>query len=213
MIVFDLDGTLVDSAPEIVAAMEASWHEVVGGPFPTAAFRIGPPLLAIVRALGPELDAAQQERIAAAFRARYDASDFDRTVPYAGVREALEELAGRGERLAVATNKRWAPTRLILARRFPGRFPHVACVDGVSPDDGTRPGDKPAMLRWLMRALPAERVILVGDTSGDVAAARAVGARAVAVTWGYEASASLSAARPDALVHDVPSLLAALRSA
>jgi phosphoglycolate phosphatase len=211
MIVFDLDGTLVDSAPEIRAALEHAWEVVVGRevPFPQERFRIGPPLLDTIAAFAPRLEPAQRDAIAAAFRVRYDASDFSGTRPYPGVLEVLEALAARGASLAVATNKRRAPTLAILERWFAGRFPRVACLDGVSPEDGTVPGDKASMLRWLT-AGAAAGAVLVGDTPGDVSAARAVGARAVAVTWGYEDAGTLAATRPDHLVHDAASLLEAL---
>lgn len=216
MIVFDLDGTLVDSRPEILGAMEHAWNSVVGdGAFPRGRYRVGPPLLDSIAGLSPALGADRIEAIAAAFRARYDASDFSSTLPYPGIAAALDALRGRGRTLALATNKRRAPTLAIVERWFPQRFAHVACVDGVWPDDGTRPGTKAAMLAWLVRVARAEAgsAVMVGDTAGDVAAARAVGMRAVAVAWGYEDVARLGAAGPDELVHDAAGLLRALAPA
>lgn len=215
MIVFDLDGTLVDSAPEIAVAMEHAFCSVVPGEaFPRERFRIGPPLLETIARLSPALSDDQRVAIAAAFRARYDASDFSATVPYPGVSEALELLAARGASLGIATNKRRGPTLSILDRWFPHRFSRVACVDGVWPDDGTRPGAKVAMLVWLAARAGAavDSAVMIGDTTADVAAARAAGMRAIAVTWGYEDAATLSSAGPDELVNDVASLLSALDS-
>lgn len=212
MIIFDLDGTLVDSAPEILAAMEHAWSTVMtGAAFPRDRFRIGPPLADAVAALSPALEQAQRDALAASFRASYDASDFSATLPYAGIREAVDTLVARGETLAIATNKRYAPTMAILARWFPDCFGQVACVDGVWPDDGTRPGSKHGMLAWLGRLAPAGRqAVMIGDTRSDVAAARAAGVRSIAVAWGYEDASYLAGAQPDALVHDVPQLLEAL---
>jgi phosphoglycolate phosphatase len=216
MIVFDLDGTLVDSARDIVAAMEHAWSAVVTGTeFPRDRFRIGPPLAETIASLAPALDQEGRSAMAAAFREHYDASDFSQTLPYSGIREAIAALAARGERLCIATNKRRIPTLAIVERWFPDRFERVACIDGVWPDDGTSPGAKTAMLGWLGRhAGPGlHSAVMVGDTLGDVAAARAVGVRSIAVTWGYEDASSLAAAGPDELVHDVRSLLAALDAA
>lgn len=213
MIAFDLDGTLVDSAPEIVASMEHAWRAVaIDDPFPRDRFRIGPPLLDILAQLSPSLDRARVEALAEAFRARYDASDFSATRPYLGIVELLDTLLARGERIAVATNKRQRPTHAILERWFPGRFALVATIDGVWPDDGTRPGSKTAMLEWLRTFRPASPrpLVMIGDTTADLAAARAARARAIAVTWGYDDAATLAAAKPDALVHDVESLLVSL---
>jgi len=190
VLAFDLDGTLVDSATEILQTMEAAWREVEGTELPRARFRIGPPLAEAIAALG----ARDPKTLAQRFRERYDASTFDATRPFPGIPEVLAALGDRT--LAVATNKRRAPTEKIVARWFPGRFAALACIDEHA--------DKAAMLR----ALGAD--VLVGDTAADVRAARAVGARAVAVTWGYDDAAALRDA--DVVVADAPGLLAALRT-
>ena len=213
MIIFDLDGTLVDSAPEILAAMENAWRQVVpGAVFPRERFRIGPPLVDAIAALAPTMDMPGRDALALAFRAAYDASDFSATLPYPGIIDVLDALRASGAELGIATNKRLVPTTAILARHFPERFPRVACIDGVSPDDGTRPGSKAGMLSWLTRSASAAHVpaVMVGDAARGVAAARAAGVRVIAVTWGYEDEDTLRATHPDAVVGDAASLLAAL---
>jgi phosphoglycolate phosphatase len=216
MIVFDLDGTLVDSAAEITEKMILAWKTVCPDrPFPKDQFHIGPPLIQSVAALAPELAPAQHEAIAAAFRALYDKSDLSATKPYAGILDLLAHLSGRGARMAIATNKRRLPTDLIVGRWFPGNFDRVACIDSVWPDDGTRPGTKVASLEWVVASskMSPSAGIMVGDAASDIAAARAVGMRAIAVTWGYDPPEALRAAGPDELVHDVGALLRALTAA
>ncbi|MDB4945558.1 MAG: haloacid dehalogenase [Labilithrix sp.] len=209
MIAFDLDGTLVDSAAEIGAAMEHAWRAVVPAlPYPRERFYVGPPLPAMIARLAPELDLATRAAIVAAFRAQYDASDFSATRPFPGIPELLANLVAAGETLALATNKRRAPTLAIVQRWLPDRFAKIACVDAVSPDDGTAPGTKVDMLRWLG---PEVRV-LVGDTAGDMAAARQAGARAIGVTWGQDDEATLAAAGATRIAHTVAALAGALRT-
>lgn len=216
MIVFDLDGTLVDSAREIALAMKHAWRVVVpDAPFPLERFIVGPPLPLMIENLSPDLRPAERDAIATEFRAHYDTSDFAETPPYDGMVELLDDLVLQGHPLAIATNKRRAPTVAILARWFPGRFHRVACIDGVIPDDGTRPETKAAMLEWLLRRFPPsveERIVMVGDSVGDAVAARATSFRAVAVAWGYETADALAVARPDALVRTPTELREALVS-
>jgi phosphoglycolate phosphatase len=215
VIVFDLDGTLVDSQAEIADALEHAWAQTVPGrQFPRTRLRIGPPLSDVVQSLDPTLDDARREAVIEGFRARYDASDFAATRPYHGVAEALDVLQARGATLAIATYKRRAPTGKIVSRWFPGRFAHVLCGDGRWPaeDDAELHWHKREMLSWLLRASGRSdgTVVMVGDASSDVAAARDVGVRAIAVAWGYSTAPSLLAAAPDALVSDVSEMLAAL---
>lgn len=205
MVIFDLDGTLVDSQPEIVAAFEGAWREVLPErAFPRERIVIGPPLDEMVKAVCP--DAEKRRPLVDAFRRRYDASDFSRTMPYPGVHELLDALASRKVPLGLATNKRLPPTLAIARRWFPGKFARIACSDGVFPDDGTRPSSKRAMIEWLAQG---RRAVMVGDTPADVEAARAAGLPAVAVTWGYGDPRALTAARPDATI-DAPGQLAGL---
>lgn len=204
MVIFDLDGTLVDSADEIREAMSHAWRTVVGDrPFPADRIRLGPPLAEMIAALDPSIAPREQRAMFDAFRARYDASDFSRTLPYPGIDRVLD-AAGR---CRLATNKRLSPTLAIVGRWFPTRFDRIACSDGVRPEDGTRPATKAEMFAWLAADEPA---VVVGDTAGDVAAARKAGMRVVAVTWGYGDVAELAAARPDATVDGVEALIAAL---
>lgn len=197
MIVFDLDGTLVDSAPEIVSAMEHAWGTLEKAPFPRDRFRIGPPLMDIMKDLGARDPAA----VATAFRARYDASDFSGSPPFAGIVDLVAELQRRAP-IAVATNKRSAPTHKILARWFPDRFARVATIDLIDAEPGTY--SKADMLRKLGAA------VLVGDTVGDIRSAREAGVRVVAVTWGYDPRETLEKAGPDEVVSDPIRLLETL---
>jgi phosphoglycolate phosphatase len=115
-IVFDLDGTLIDSAPSILASMQAAFDGV--GLVPCAALTpalIGPPLVQTLRALLPE-GAGEQAlpALVEGFKRHYDAIGYQQTTVYPGVQDMLQALVHMPLRLHIATNKRIAPTRRIV---------------------------------------------------------------------------------------------------
>lgn len=210
-VVFDLDGTLVDSVADVTAAFREAWLEHgFDGPFPEARLRIGPPLDAVVRALAPAVDEVAQAALRETFRARYDGGGFARTVPYPGVIELLDELRAAGVAAYVGTNKREAPSLAIVSRCFGERVSRSLCLGATV--DGAAMTSKAAMLRWVAscEGVDVARVAMVGDTPGDIAAAREAGAVAIAVTWGYGDTRALTAAAPDRAVSDVTALREAL---
>jgi phosphoglycolate phosphatase len=179
-LVFDLDGTLVDSLADLAASMD---HALAACGLPThgpAAYRgwIGGGLDDLVRrATG---DRARAE-VTAAFRARYGAHLLDATRPYPGVAALIDALAAGGVPLGVASNKPDAWTRAIVEGLFPGRFAIALGPEAV----GARKPD-PAMLRAAAAALgvaPAH-CAYVGDTEVDVASAAAAGMTSIGVAWG-----------------------------
>lgn len=188
MILFDLDGTLVDSATEIKACMMHAWAVVSTEPFPHDRLKIGPPLRATAVMLAPGANEDTLDAFVAAFKSRYDTSDYALTQPFPGIVDVLDEARARGQRLGIATNKRRIPTEAILKRWLAGRFDLVLCGDDGAADKAE-----------AIRGTPGV-VALVGDTAADVEAARAAGVRAIAVTWGYDSRADLERAAPDVLV-------------
>ncbi len=211
-VVFDLDGTLVDSRAEISATLQEAVR-ACGLPAipPLGAEHIGPPLDVLLPRLLPGLDAATVARVRAAFTARYDASDYALTRPYAGAHDLLALLAAQGVALFVATAKRAVPTLRLLAARGLGPFADVACVDSVPGTSRT----KSAMVGELVAAhgLDAARTWMVGDTASDLRAAKDHGLVAVAAAYGYGSPAELAAEAPDATVRSVPELAALVRAA
>ncbi len=185
-IVFDLDGTLVDTASDIVAALDALLIEYGRRAVGQAAGRgmIGDGARVLIErgfaATGgpaPDLDSAVRRWFEI-----YSADIARQSRPYASVRETLAELGNRGIRLAVCTNKADAPTRLLL--QAVGLSAHFAAVVG-----GDVPHRKPDP-RHILSALeplgvaPAE-ALMVGDSPNDANAARAAGMPLVLVDYGY----------------------------
>ncbi|MDR2838614.1 MAG: HAD hydrolase-like protein [Azonexus sp.] len=205
-ILFDLDGTLIDSAPAILASFRAAFAET--GIAPARAIDdsvIGPPLVETLQLLSGSADPARIAQLAEAFKTSYDSAGYQATAAYPGVDALLAQLAGAGRRLAIATNKRLHPTRLILDMLgWRDHFAPVYALDLFTP----RLPDKAAMIARLLadQGIAKEQAIYIGDRSEDGEAAGANGLPFIAVTWGYGSLAAgqmrpgwLSAATPEAL--------------
>lgn len=205
--VFDLDGTLLDSAPDIAAALNRVLAGVGLAAFtlPEVSAMIGDGARVLVeRALaarGQPFDAA----LHAAFLADEDISAARLTRPYDGIQAALDTLAAEGWRLAVCTNKPAGPARsLLVSLGLGGHFAAVAGGDSFA----VRKPDPAHLLGTIALAGgdPAAAV-MIGDHRNDMAAAQGAGIPAVFAGWGYGARemaggapvASAPAALPDLL--------------
>lgn len=206
--VFDCDGTLVDGQAAVCDAMEAAFREA-GLPAPerTAVRRIvGLSLPQAVRHLAPEAEAGQQaaavEAYKAAFRATRESGGLEEPL-FDGMTKLLGDLHDAGWTLAVATGKSDRGLAACLAGhgiaerfvslqtadRHPSK-PHPAMLEAAMADAGAR----------------AHETVMIGDTSFDIAMARAAGVRAIGVAWGYHAAAELFAAGAEAVADDAAQL-------
>jgi phosphoglycolate phosphatase len=188
-IVFDLDGTLVDTAPDIIRAVNYAL-ETAGEP-PGAEVLLRPVISAGSRAmlahrladLGRSIGASELDAMYASLLAYYAENIAVESRPFSGMPEALSRLAARGATLAVCTNKRESHSRLLLSTLgLDGHFRALAGVD-------TYPWCKPDP-RHLTSVIAAaggrpERAVMVGDSDTDVRTAQAAGIPVVAVTFGY----------------------------
>lgn len=184
-ILFDLDGTLIDSAPAILASFRDAFAQA--GVTPVRSIDesvIGPPLTETLQLLSGSTEPALIARLTEGFKASYDSEGYKATAAYAGVGDLLAELAGAGLSLSIATNKRIHPTRLILDHLgWLGHFTHIYALDLFSP----RLPDKAAMIGRLLadQAIPKDNAIYIGDRSEDGESADANDLPFIAVTWGY----------------------------
>jgi phosphoglycolate phosphatase len=206
LVVFDLDGTLVDSVRDLATAVNAALDRVAPGtpPLPLADVRAfvgeGARLL-IERSLERAGVARPADEVLPVFLECYRSCLLDTTRLYPGVAEALDRLRGRS--LAVLTNKPGELSRAILAGL--GVADHFSCIWGPGEVPARKPD--PAGLLHLARELGAQlsETIMVGDSPVDVRTGRAAGVRTVGVTYGLDPEA-LRADPPDLLIADLREL-------
>jgi len=211
LVVFDLDGTLVDSADDLADAVNATLGRIAPGapPLPTDQIRgfVGQGARSLVeRALRAASLPRPADDVLPVFMEIYGQHLLDKTRLYPGVAEALETL--EGYTLAVLTNKPGGMSRAILeglgvARRF-------ARICG--PDDLPAKKPDPAGLRQLMSeaGAPPAATAMVGDSAIDVLTGRAAGVATVGVSYGLDA-AGLRAEPPDVVLDDLRQLAGWLR--
>ena len=204
--IFDLDGTLVDSAPDIRACLNRLMEQQGLAPFalPEVTAMIGDGaralLLKAFAARGVPLD----EAVIAPFLNDLETNSARLTRPYPGIPAALDALTAAGWQLAVCTNKPIAATRALLASL--GLAPHFAVVLGGDSLPVRKPD--PAHVQGVLAAAgtaPAD-AIMIGDHQNDLRAAAGAGVRSVFAAWGYGSGegATLRAGAPA----ELPILLA-----
>ncbi|TAK41035.1 MAG: HAD family hydrolase [Betaproteobacteria bacterium] len=194
LIVFDWDGTLIDSAATIVECIQAAAREMAL-PVPDEARArhvIGLGLNDSLRHAVPMLPRGQYADFAERYRQQFLARE-DALQLFPGVRALLERLARRGHRLALATGKsRRGLDRALGASGLGEYFAASRC------GDETHPKPHPAMLLELLRELGAQApaALMVGDTSHDLQMARSAGVDALGVTYGAHSAAELRGLAP-----------------
>ncbi len=213
LVVFDCDGTLVDSAHTIVAAMVETWraYGLDRPPAPRAVREvIGLPLQEAIARLYPEGDAEDHRRLTAhyrnAFRTLREAPDHDEPL-YPGVVEALDALARTEILLGVATGK--SRRGLLATLRRHGLHERFAVLK--TADDGPGKPNPDILLDAIAEAgAVPETTAMVGDTVFDMEMATKAGAAAIGVNWGYHEAEELHAAGARCVLRSFDDLLPAL---
>jgi len=205
-VAFDLDGTLVNSLPDIGGSMNQVLAEHGLPPHPLDAYRlfVGEGVGRLVeQALPTDVEAAP---VVARFREVYGARLTAESHLYPGVAELLDALAARGLPCAVCSNKPHTMTERVVAELL-GRW-GFACVVGDRAGRPRKPDPAPALeVAAALGVAPAE-VAFVGDTRTDMQTAVAAGMQAVGVSWGFRDRAELEA-HGAAVVVDAPAELVA----
>jgi phosphoglycolate phosphatase len=199
-VLLDLDGTLIDSQPGIVASCLAALRALGHDPSETLDMKyvIGPPLEEVLQAL---LRAHGDDRIdeaVVAYRQHYGESGLLGSEPYPGISGALQDMRQAGLRIYLATSK-----REVFARRILENLTLATYFDGIY---GSVPGGKldhkPELLAHILseQDIRPSHGLMVGDRRHDIIGARAVNMRGLGVLWGYGSRDELEAAGADRLV-------------
>lgn len=200
-VVFDWDGTVMDSTHSIVAAIQGACADL-GLPVPPAqeaAWVIGLSLESALYRCVPTLTADQMPDFIDRYRVHFLSRDPEIKL-FDGITDLLATLQSRQVRLGVATGKsRVGLDRVLTAKQLHGHFHVTRCAD----ESFSKP--HPAMLLEIMEMLdiPAEQILMVGDTSHDIQMAAAAGVDSMAVTYGAHDTATLLQAEPTVMVSSV----------
>ena len=207
LLIFDLDGTLIDSKQDLVQAVNAARSRMDLEPLneETVASYVGngAPVL-IRRAMGPEASEEQCREALEYFYEYYREHMLDHTRLYPGVRETLDELHAAHTPMAVLTNKPVRFSRGIIdglgiaghffqvygGNSFEQKKPHPIGIEALMSEAGKQPAE----------------TLMIGDSSVDIQTARNAGIRAVGVTWGLQPE-SLEQVPPDYVIGDMRELL------
>lgn len=209
LVMFDLDGTLVDSVADISLSLNRALSDI-GLPAVTEVqvrtwVGRGASRLVYCVLEHQHRAPALHDELLARFMARYQESVCEVSTVYPGGRELLLACKAAGLALACVTNKPYAPARALLE-----------ALDILQPFDLLLGGDSlphkkphPLPLQHCLQhfSLRADQALMVGDSRNDVEAARAAGVKVVALPWGYNHGEPIEAARPDWLVDSLTELL------
>jgi phosphoglycolate phosphatase len=215
IVVFDLDGTLVDTAPDLISALNHVLDSEGLPPVPAQSARtmIGAGARKLIeRGLeieGRAMSVADIDRLTRDFIDYYAAHIADASRPFDGLEAALDELQAQGYRFAVCTNKlEWLSKRLLDALGLSPRFSAICGADtfGVAKPD-------PAILQQTVARAGAtlSGAIMVGDAGPDVGVARRAGIPVIGVEFGYT-DVPIAELRPDRLIGHFSDLPAAVGS-
>ena len=205
LLVFDWDGTLIDSIERIVTSLQFASREVCGVDLGEDLARsvIGLGLHEAIERLHPELDAVRVESLAAVYRQNFL---YDSKVPellFDGVDDMLQQLSTERYTLAIATGKSRAGLDRAMQTHDLGRY---FCATRCAGESRSKPD--PEMLNSLLTELdtPAGEALMIGDSAHDMMMAHNAGVPAIGVTHGVEDAASLKMHRPLACLDRITDL-------
>lgn len=205
-VLFDMDGTLVDTLEDLAGAVNHAFAQFGIAPRPVQNFKAyaGSGTRAMIeRALG----SARQypvPSILEAYRAYYQVHFCDKTRPYTGIPETVAALHAQGIKLGVVTNKMQAMSCLLAKKFFAGMF---STVQGQRDPYPTKPDPALPDMAAADLGVRPEECLFVGDSDIDVQTARNFGAKAVGVLWGFRSREELERQGADYLIDNPHEIL------
>lgn len=184
-IVFDLDGTLIDSQASILASIKIALEEVgITSVVPLTKDLIGPPLLETLGAICGTRSAAEISMVATRFKEAYDTKGYQYSVRYEGIDDLLGWLHAGGYRICLVTNKRMIPTKKIIDyfdwHRY---FSYVYTIDSAGVPFRNKTEAIAALLKES--SIDPAHAVYVGDRHDDYEAATNNDMKCLLVQWGY----------------------------
>lgn len=211
LVIFDWDGTLLDSLAKITHCMQLAARDAGLEPLPIENIRgiVGLGLQEALEELYPGITGAPLEQLRQRYSHHFIQKDADPCSLFPGVEETLQELKSAGHHIAVATGKsRRGLNRVLGNLGWESHFHASRCAD----ETASKPN--PLMLSELLHELdcPVEEALMVGDTEFDMEMAARLGMRRVAVSYGAHPVVRLNNQQPDAIIHAMPELLQCLET-
>lgn len=211
-LLFDLDGTLVDSLPGIAASLNRSLNAHGLRTHSDAAVRgfVGNGLKNLILQAAPSgADESLIESMLAFYKPDYDLSWASGSRPYQGIVHLLTELQHEGYRLAVLSNKTHDFTSSMVRGLFPSI--HFDKVQGLTESMRPKPDPAAALAIAMAMDLHPSSCVFIGDSTMDIETAANAGMKSIGVTWGYHDRERLIAARPHHLAESIDALAQMLR--
>ena len=200
LIIFDLDGTLLDTIADLGTACNHALEKKGYHKHPLAAYpyMVGNGVRKLMERAQPDASQEEIDELLAIFREYYDEHCTDLTKPYPGIPEMLQQLTDNHIAVAVATNKYESAAKKIIDHFFPD-IPFVA-VMGQTEDRPVKPDPSIDFAVLLAHPTPKAQTMHVGDSAVDIETARRACIDSVGVTWGFRPITELRKAYADHIV-------------
>lgn len=215
-LVFDLDGTLLNTLEDIAFSVNEGLRQLGYPPFSVDRYRyfVGDGVRILVHRVLSEFSTQpstqEQEALYQAYMENYAIHQFDTTLPYPGIEACIQTLQTSGLKIAVLSNKPHIDTVRVIEQYFPTL--HQPYIFGKKPEFPPKPD--PASLHALMKTLQLsnDEILYVGDTATDIQTAKNKGVCSVGVTWGFRQQMELETAGADYIIHHPDELIEILQN-